>query len=251
MADILLFKNAISFFVLFIALFSSISLTGQSTKRPLILSTECLITRDFSTQSPDIGKSFNVLTSGFEPAFGVVVEFPIKNNLWLSTGYRWKRHWIGWASGLVKKNIWVETAHSIPFKVSWKKIVGKSPLLNRVALDFSGGFLINKMSHPLIISYDYNLTDGNGSIIYSVSESYNSEDINQVEATVSLDGAIKVDCRIYKNLHLYVGYGYTQGFWRLAKGNYRYTAASGIVDSGRMSNHGSYQYGLLGLRMSF
>lgn len=240
-----------NFVLPFLVVLIPFSLCGQTAKPRFALSTECLITRDFSTQSPDIGKSFYVLTSGFEPAFGVMVEFPIKNNLWLSTGYRWKRHWIGWASGLVRKNIWVETAHSIPFKVSWKKIVGKSPLLNRVALDISGGFLINKMSHPLIIGYDYNLTDGNGSIIYSVSESYNSEDINQVEATVSLDGAVKVDYRIYKNLHLYVGYGYTQGFWRLAKGNYRYTATSGIVDSGRMSNYGSYQYGLLGLRMSF
>jgi hypothetical protein len=202
----------------------SFTLFGQTTKHPFSISAEFLITRDFSVQSPDVGQSFHLRSSGIEPALGIMFEFPIKNNLWFGAGYRWKE--------------------------PWRKDLGKSRLLNRFSLDFNGGILINKMAHSLIMD-DYKvLEDGNGNIIYTFSETYKNKDVNQVKASISLDGMAKVDYRLYRNLHLYFGYGYTQGFWSLAKGSYNYAGLGGF-DSGTMTNKGSYQYIVLGLRRAF
>ncbi len=241
-------NNKLSILILATTLTSS--LFGQTIKRPFSVAAEFLITRDISVQSPDGGQSFQLRSSGIEPALGIMFEFPIKNNLWFGAGYRWKEHWITWASGLNKSNLRVETAHSLPLKISWRKDFGESRLFNRFSLDFNGGILINKMVHSLIMD-DYKvLEDGNGNIIYTFSETYKNKDVNQVNASISLDGMAKIDYRLYKKLHLYLGYGYTQGFWSLAKGSYNYTGLGGF-DAGTMTNKGSYQYMVLGLRRAF
>ena len=243
-------RNNMRLPILILATVLSSTLFGQTTKHPFSVSAEFLITRDFSVQSPDVGQSFHLRSSGIEPALGIMFEFPVKNNLWFGAGYRWKEHWITWASGLYKSNLRVETAHSLPLKISWRKDLGKSRLLNRFSLDFNGGILISKMAHSLIMD-DYKvLEDGNGNIIYTFSETYKNKDVNQVKASISLDGMAKVDYRLYRNLHLYFGYGYTQGFWSLAKGSYNYAGLGGF-DSGTMTNKGSYQYIVLGLRRAF
>jgi len=244
-------KKKVSISIVLFAVLLPLFLQGQRANRPFAVSTEFLVTRDFSIQSPDAGQSFHVLSSGIEPAFGAMFEFPIKNNLWLGAGYRRKEHWITWTSALFKSNLLVETAHSLPIKISWKKSLGKTPLLNRFTADCSGGLLLNKMAHALIFGQNYNLVDSGGNIFATIAETYKNEDVNQVEASVSLDGAIKLNYRLHKSLHLYLGYGYTQGFWRLAKGNYRVTGPAGFVDSGTMTNKGSYKYAVLGLRMTF
>ena len=229
----------------------SSSMFGQTTKRPFTVSSEFLITRDFSVQSPDLQPSFRVLSSGVEPALGIMFEFPVKKNLWFGTGYRWKHHWITWTSAIFKSNLWVEEAHSLPLKLTWKKKFDNIPILNRFILDCSGGFLLNKMVHPSVRGSNNVVIDTNDNIIYTIMDSYKHEDVNQVKASISLDGMAKIDYRLYKNLHLCLGYGYTQGFWSLAKGSYRVTGPAGFMDSGTIRNKGSYQYVVLGLRVAF
>ncbi|MCY7330433.1 MAG: hypothetical protein LH618_17925 [Saprospiraceae bacterium] len=54
----------------------------------------------------------------------------------------------------------------------------------------------------------------------------------------------------YKIMHIYIGYGYTQGTRTLAKGYYTIQTPTSTT-KGSMITKGSYKYGMAGLRFTF
>jgi hypothetical protein len=99
---------------------------------------------------------------------------------------------------------------------------------------------------PSIGSFTFNVNSPAG--IYTYKEYYYPNEINQVKFSLSIDTYGQISYRLFKNVEVYMGYGYTQGFKTLAKGYYSIRDPTGKETTGSMTNKGTYRYSILGIR---
>ncbi len=240
--------------VIFLLTFST-SLIGQSlNKYKFNIGGHYLATTDYSIQKPDGENSFKSLILGGSPSFEVQVNFPFSKLFQLETGYRYKEHWIAYKiPGLISPAAtWIETTHSIPLRVGAVSTLGRSRLLRRFSFGLGGGVLLDIMQRsdglPLISGGQFQTSTSSGA--YLVTSDYNSNEVNQVKAAVSFNGQGQLSYKIFKFIHISIGYGYTQGTRTLAKGYYIIQTPTSIT-KGSMTTKGTYKYTMLGLQFLF
>jgi hypothetical protein len=211
---------------------------------PIGLSGEYLLTSSKTIQTPIGGKQF-ICHDYAEGAFGLNIDLPINHRLKLETGYRWKQHWISLCSEFYGFGDWIETTHSIPMRIGIIEPLGQKRLLRKIFFYASGGVIFDFMAQS-----PSNPTVNNSAVTvgpYTITETFKPEDLNNVNAGVSLDGRIKMGCQIFRGTQIFLGYGFLKGFRTLAKATYS-ISGNGIDIKGTTVNKGSYGYVLLDLR---
>lgn len=243
-------KLLLTLILTFFVLFNSIS--GQQATSRIGLSAECLMTRDFSVVIPDEGHQFRIRNFA-EPAVEFQIDFPRQHNLRFETGYRWKQHYLLWKAEGFGTGQWVETTHSIPLRVNISNHLSNRKPFNRFSYTISSGVLLDVMqqSSSLPIIYGGNNQGGssNGTISFSYRDYYDEKDINQVKASVSLDGSFKLGFQVIDLMQVFVGYGYTVGFRKLAQGRFA-GSYLGVPNSGAFYCRGTYTSSIIGIRFN-
>lgn len=234
-------------------LFLSISLLSQNSKYKVSLGSHYLLTTDLTIQKPDGENSFKCITPSSYPSFEIQINFPLTHLFQFETGYRFKQHPIAYKNKYLLFSQWIETTHSIPLRIGVISGLKNQGFLKRFSIAFSGGILFDFMqqseSSPLVTSQQFQLQTSTG--VYKFKDDYNPNEVNQVKFSISLNCQAQISYRVYKFINIYLGYGYTQGTRKLAKGNYTIQDPSGFINSGSMFTKGTYRYTMLGFSFHF
>jgi hypothetical protein len=240
-------KQRLTLFIL--VLMPLISIFGQKKAKNTGFSSEFILFQDYSIQTPTNGKSFRFIPLPLA-CFGIGVDLPTKSNFRFETGYRFKQHYLAVTAGFLGSGQWVETTHSIPARLGFNKKLGKNDFWNRFSLNTSGGILLDIMQRSRGLP-----SVGGGALAvvtpsgrYTLIETFEKKDINQVKSSISLDTRIKLEWNAYKSWSLYYGIGFTKGFRKLAEGGYVSTDPTGVVSTGKFFTRGTYRYATLGIR---
>lgn len=224
------------------------NLYGQKPGDKFSFSANFLIAKDVSLQSPDNGstsrQSFGI-TPGFEGNF----EVRMRKNLWFSTGYRYKDLWGTTSTFAGKESRLLAQTHSIPLKLAWKKDFINSNLLQRFSLVANAGLLLSYVDGNT--RFKTKNEDYPGTVYYSGGTFWKSPSNDEQKMAGALDGMLKLNYRLWNNLNLNAGYGYSYGLSTLVNGQYHISASEVPTASGTMKTRGSYHYMVMGFSMLF
>lgn len=227
----------------------STSAFGQKSNYRLGISFHYLSAIDYSVQSPDFGSKFKSTLRAY-PSWEGQIAIPFTQFFRVETGYRFKQHTISYKNAYVRSGQWIETSHSFPIRVGLNTSLGHKNWIKKFTYSISSGFLFDIMQQsggaPSIGSFTFNVNSPAG--IYTYKEYYYPNEINQVKFSLSIDTYGQISYRLFKNVEVYMGYGYTQGFKTLAKGYYSIRDPTGKETTGSMTNKGTYRYSILGIR---
>lgn len=223
---------------------------SQNKQAGINVSAHYMATKGLSIQTPASGTSSNVFQLYASPAFEVVMNFPLIKSIYLEAGYRFKQHYLTFRENDLGGNDEVEVTHSIPIKISSVLSRKHDKSFKRLSITVSGGILADIMQQsigkPLVVGSTFTVVDQTGA--FSITNSFNPNDVNQVKTSVSLDAQIRASFRLFHSFDISLGYGFTQGTKVIGKGNYLILSPSGTF-AGSMKSRGSYRYLILGLRL--
>lgn len=224
---------------------------SQTEKRRFNFSAHFLAAGDISTQSPEGAKPFRNSAKFITPGIDLNFEFRAKNNLWVSTGYRWKEYWGTTTSIVSTSGSYLGDIHTLYAKLVWRKPFLEKLMPDRLSFDIGAGVMGNRIVDNGGGTSSFSIsTFGTGAGTYSGFETWNSAQ-NTPQFSASLDGLANLNCRLYKKLYFSAGYGFNYGLKDLKRGSYALAGPAGFSASGTVATKGSYVYLLTGLTLKF
>lgn len=230
------------------------SKTYSQTEKPKFnFSARFLAAGDISTQTPDGGMSSRNSNPILTPGLDINFEVPVKNNLWFSTGYRWKEYW-GTALNIVftsGSSSYLGDIHALYAKLVWRKPFLENLMPDRLSFDIGAGIMGSRIVDNGGGTSSFSITTvGTGAGTYSGFSTWNSA-YNTPNFSASVDGLASLNCRLYKRLYASAGYGFNYGLTDLKRGSYASAGPGGFSTSGTVTTRGSYVYLLTGLTLKF
>lgn len=214
-----------------------------------------LNTQDYLIQSPQNQAPYKFLAPQDYHGLDLRVNIPLSRFFQVETGYRFKRHWVGAIFEQGAFFEWIESTHSIPVRPSLVLRLPNAGIFSRLSCSIGAGVLFDFMQQsegkPLVMSDTVSVIGGPTNT-WIMASTYKPEEINQVKASVSLNGQVVLSCKLLKFLSIDAGYGYVKGTKTLGKGHYTYRSlTSTVLESGEMSTKGEYKYWMFGLSYLF
>jgi hypothetical protein len=210
----------------------------------LHFSVEVLFTRDYTNRMPIVGQDAWAVYF-VQRALNLNLRLKSFGNFHLETGYRYKGHWhtFEYDNLISSSGSLIANSHSIPLRMSWEKKTKHKRWGFSICGGVMGTYLTNAYSKGYLLS---GVTLPSGTYIGEVF--FEEKDRSRPYFIPLLDGALRVDFRVYKNIYLTLGYGGAKSFHNLSEGRYTVKGpSSSLLSSGTISQVGSYDYWILGV----